>query len=48
MPVISFDAVTKVYPLPAGDVVALAGIDLAIEEGEFVLEIGRASCRERV
>jgi len=40
MPVISFDAVTKVYPLPAGDVVALAGIDLAIEEGEFVLVMG--------
>jgi len=40
MPVISFDAVTKVYPLPAGDVVALAGIDLAIEEGEFVLIMG--------
>ena len=40
MPVISFDAVTKVYPLPAGDVVALAGIDLAIEDGEFVLVMG--------
>ena len=40
MPVISFDAVTKVYPLPAGDVVALAGIDLAIEKGEFVLVMG--------
>lgn len=40
MPVISFDAVTKVYPLPAGDVVALAGIDLAIKEGEFVLVMG--------
>ena len=26
--------------LPAGDVVALAGIDLAIEEGEFVLVMG--------
>ena len=40
MPVISFDAVTKVYPLPAGDVVALAGIDLAIDKGEFVLVMG--------
>ena len=40
MPVITFDAVTKVYPLPAGDVVALAGIDLAIEKGEFVLVMG--------
>ncbi|HOB17881.1 MAG TPA: ABC transporter ATP-binding protein [Candidatus Methanoculleus thermohydrogenotrophicum] len=40
MPVIRFDNVTKVYPLPAGDVVALAGIDLAIEKGEFVLVMG--------
>jgi len=40
MPVISFENVTKVYPLPAGDVVALAGIDLAIEKGEFVLIMG--------
>jgi len=40
MPVIRFDNVTKVYPLPAGDVVALAGIDLAIEKGAFVLVMG--------
>ncbi|MDV2481022.1 ABC transporter ATP-binding protein [Methanoculleus sp. Wushi-C6] len=40
MPVISFESVTKVYPLPAGDVVALAGVDIAIEQGEFVLIMG--------
>ena len=40
MPVISFEHVTKVYPLPAGDVVALDGVDLAIEKGEFVLIMG--------
>jgi putative ABC transport system ATP-binding protein len=40
MPVISFENVTKVYPLPAGDVIALAGIDVAIEKGEFVLVMG--------
>lgn len=40
MPVISFENVTKVYPLPAGDVVALDGVDVAIEEGEFVLIMG--------
>ena len=40
MPVISFENVTKVYPLPAGDVIALAGIDIAIEKGEFVLIMG--------
>ncbi|MDI6866836.1 ABC transporter ATP-binding protein [Methanoculleus sp.] len=40
MPVISFENVTKVYPLPAGDVVALDGVDIAIDEGEFVLIMG--------
>jgi putative ABC transport system ATP-binding protein len=40
MPVISFENVRKVYPLPAGDVTALAGIDVAIEKGEFVLVMG--------
>ncbi len=43
MPVISFENVRKVYPLPAGDVVALAGVDIAIEEGEFVLIMGPPS-----
>ncbi|NLM29217.1 MAG: ABC transporter ATP-binding protein [Methanomicrobiales archaeon] len=40
MPVIRFDNVSKVYPLPAGDVVALADVDLDIEEGEFILVMG--------
>ncbi|MCM2465152.1 ABC transporter ATP-binding protein [Methanoculleus oceani] len=40
MPVISFEHVSKVYPLPAGDVVALDGVDIAIEQGEFVLVMG--------
>ena len=40
MPVISFENVMKVYPLLAGDVVALAGVDIAIDEGEFVLVMG--------
>ncbi|WP_292365787.1 MULTISPECIES: ABC transporter ATP-binding protein [unclassified Methanoculleus] len=39
-PVIELDDVTKVYPLPAGDVVALNGISLSIDEGEFVAIMG--------
>ena len=39
-PVIELDRVTKVYPLPAGDVVALDGISLSIAEGEFVAIMG--------
>ncbi len=40
MPVIQFQDVTKVYPLPAGDVVALSGVSLDIEAGEFVSIMG--------
>ncbi len=40
MPVISFEHVSKVYPLPAGDVVALDAVDIAIEAGEFILVMG--------
>jgi len=39
-PVIVLDRVTKVYPLPAGDVVALNNISLTINEGEFVTIMG--------
>jgi putative ABC transport system ATP-binding protein len=39
-PVIELDRVTKVYPLPAGDVIALDGISLSIAEGEFVAIMG--------
>jgi len=40
VPVISLKNVVKVYPLPAGDVVALKGISLDIMEGEFVAIMG--------
>ncbi|RXE56866.1 ABC transporter ATP-binding protein [Methanoculleus taiwanensis] len=40
MAVIQFQDVTKVYPLPAGDVVALDGVSLDIESGEFVSVMG--------
>jgi putative ABC transport system ATP-binding protein len=39
-PIIELDGVTKVYPLPAGDVVALDDISLSIAEGEFVAIMG--------
>ncbi len=39
-PVIELERVTKIYPLPAGDVVALDRVDLVIHEGEFVVIMG--------
>ena len=39
-PLIELERVTKVYPLPAGDVVALDGISLSIGDGEFVAIMG--------
>lgn len=39
-PVIELEQVTKIYPLPAGDVVALDQVSLTIEEGEFVAIMG--------
>jgi len=38
--IIEFREVTKVYPLPAGDVVALDGITLEIHPGEFIAIMG--------
>jgi putative ABC transport system ATP-binding protein len=39
-PIIRFRDVTKVYPLPAGDVVALDHVSLAIVRGEFIAIMG--------
>ncbi|MDD1672345.1 MAG: lipoprotein-releasing system ATP-binding protein LolD, partial [Methanomicrobiales archaeon] len=39
-PVIVLDHVTKVYPLPGGDVVALDDVTLRIDQGEFVAIMG--------
>ncbi len=39
-PVIELDGVSKIYPLPAGDVVALDNVSLTIREGEFVAIMG--------
>lgn len=38
--VIELKDVTKVYPLPAGDVIALDRVSIAISEGEFVAIMG--------
>jgi len=35
-----FEDVSKVYPLPAGDVVALDHVSLAVEPGEFIAVMG--------
>jgi len=39
-PVIELDGVSKIYRLPAGDVIALDNISLKIQEGEFVAIMG--------
>jgi putative ABC transport system ATP-binding protein len=39
-PVIRFDNVTKIYPLRAGDVVALNQISFEVERGEFIAIMG--------
>jgi putative ABC transport system ATP-binding protein len=39
-PLIELSEVSKVYPLPSGDVVALNNLSLTIEEGDFVAIMG--------
>jgi putative ABC transport system ATP-binding protein len=39
-PILLFEDVTKVYPLPAGDVVALDHVSLTVEAGEFIAVMG--------
>ncbi|MDK2890073.1 MAG: putative transport system ATP-binding protein [Methanoculleus sp.] len=39
-PVIELEDVMKIYPLPSGDVTALSGVSLTINEGEFVAIMG--------
>lgn len=38
--VVRLDTITKVYPLASGDVIALNGLSLSIQKGEFVAIIG--------
>jgi putative ABC transport system ATP-binding protein len=39
-PIVEVKSVTKIYPLPSGDVVALDDLSLVIEDGEFVAIMG--------
>lgn len=39
-PVMVFRDVTKVYPLPAGDVTALDGVSFEVQRGEFISVMG--------
>ena len=39
-PVMMFQDVTKVYPLPAGDVTALDGVSFQVNRGEFISVMG--------
>jgi putative ABC transport system ATP-binding protein len=39
-PVMVFQDVTKVYPLPAGDVTALEGVSFQVNRGEFISVMG--------
>jgi putative ABC transport system ATP-binding protein len=39
-PVMVFQDVTKVYPLPAGDVTALDGVSFQVDRGEFISVMG--------
>lgn len=40
LPVMQFRDVVKVYPLPAGDVVALDGVSFQVDRGEFISVMG--------
>jgi putative ABC transport system ATP-binding protein len=41
-PVIDVRGAVKIYPLPAGDFTAVAGIDLRVGVGEFVTVVGKS------
>ena len=43
-PFLSIDNVSKVYPTPTGDYVVLDGVNLTVNEGEFVCVIGHSGC----
>ncbi len=42
MPLVDLRDVVRAYPTPAGDFVALRGVDLEVEAGEFVAVIGKS------
>ena len=44
MPFLTIDRVTKVYPTANGPATILDGIDLDVNEGEFICLIGHSGC----
>jgi putative ABC transport system ATP-binding protein len=44
MPLLETEGLTKSYATPAGEVTALAGVDLVIDEGDFVAITGQSGC----
>jgi nitrate ABC transporter ATP-binding subunit len=44
MPFLSVDNVSKIYPTPSGPYTVLDGVDLTVNEGEFVCVIGHSGC----
>jgi nitrate ABC transporter ATP-binding subunit len=43
-PFLIIDNVSKVYPTPKGDYVVLEGVNLKVQQGEFVCVIGHSGC----
>jgi len=43
-PLVEAQDVTKVYPMPGGDVHALRGVSLAVERGDFLALMGPSGC----
>lgn len=43
-PYLEFSDITKTFPTPKGEFVALEGINLRVEEGEFVSIMGHSGC----
>lgn len=43
-PFLLIDNLSKVYPTPKGDYTVLDGVDLSVQEGEFVCVIGHSGC----
>ncbi len=43
-PFLLIDNLSKVYPTPKGDYTVLEGVDLTVDEGEFVCVIGHSGC----
>lgn len=43
-PFLSIDNVSKVYPTPTGEYTVLDGVNLTVNEGEFVCVIGHSGC----